>query len=857
MGVWKEAFNRIRFLGRRGFEDELDQEIRFHLETRADELELAGMARRAAETQARREFGSTARVGEDTRAAWQIRWIEDLGRDLVYAARAFRRNPAFVFAAVACLALGIGANTTIFSMATEALLSQPSVRDPATLMSFTISGNSNSPQEQYQFLRDQRIFSELAGEDDESMANWRHGEATERLFVVRVTGNYFQVTGIPVAIGRPITPDDRPSLVLSYRLWQRMGGDPNIPGQIMVLDGKPYNIAGVLPRDHHTLLGFGFAPDLYMTISNPREEIAMYARLPLGVSRAALNARLPALKPLFQAQWPDKRTGWSGMHAAAVSGVDRIRGEQELMPVVAFAAMVLLVVGLVLLIACANVASLLLARAASRWHEIAIRLSIGASRGRLVRQLLAEGFLLALCGTAAGVAVNVTITSLLSRYPRPLPFPIQLQIRPDWRLLIYAIGLAVVCTVASSLMPALRATRTRVASAPLRDRRQALVVAQLAVSVVLLCAGFIFVRNLVHASTMSPGFDTSHTVWASMRLVPQKYEHGNKTAVLIDSALDRLRALPGVESAAIAERVPLNEPMTTGTMMRTDLNAVPKRVEFNDNYVGPDYFKTMSIPMVRGREFETSDRKGAPRVAILNENMARRLFGDVDPVGHSIHFEGNGPAIRIAGVAKNSKYLTLGEENPLAYYEPYAQQSKARTDLRFLIRASVRPNLLVPAVNRVLRELDDTAALETKPMSQALGFAMLPSRVGAAILGSVGLLGLALAAIGLYGTLLYAVNRRIREIGLRMALGARPGQVLALVFRQSFTTVALGIAIGTALAVFAVRPLAMFLTPEVRPADPLNFVIVAGVLCGVALVATAAPAMRALRVDPMVALRHE
>jgi len=438
----------------------------------------------------------------------------------------------------------------------------------------------------------------------------------------------------------------------------------------------------------------------------------MYARLPEGVSRAALNARLPALQPQFQAQWPDKHGGWNGMHAGAVGGAEHIRSEEELMPVVAFAAMLLLVVGLVLLIACANVASLLLARAASRSQEIAIRLSIGASRGRLIRQLLAEGFLLALCGTAAGLAVNVTITSLLSRYPLPLPFPVQLQIQPDWRLLAYATALAIVCTLAAGLMPALRATRTQPGT-PRVPLRQALVVGQLAVTIVLLCAGFLFLRNLVHASTMNPGFDTSHTIWASMRLVPQAYENGNKTRALIGTAMDHLRTLPGVESAAIAERVPLNEPMTWGTSMYTDLNASAKRVAFNVNYVGPDYFKTMAIPIVRGREFGASDRRGAARVAILNENMARRLFGDVDPVGHSIRFEQNGPPIRIAGVAKNSKYLTLGEENALAYYEPYAQQREARTDLRFLIRATVRPELLVPAVNRTLAELDGTAALET------------------------------------------------------------------------------------------------------------------------------------------------
>ena len=857
MGVWKAAYNRVRYFGRRGFESELDQEIQFHIETRAAELEQAGVPAQTAAAQARREFGSQFRMREETRAAWQFQWLEDLTGDLRYAARAFRRNPAFVCTAVACLALGTGANTTIFSMATEALLSQPSVRDPATLVNFVIGGNSASPLKQYQVVRDQHLFSGIAGEDEESMANWRHGQITERLYVVRVTENYFQVTGIPVAIGRAIATGDRPSVVLSYGLWQRrMAGDPNVPGQMIVLDGKPYTIAGVLPRDHRTLLGFGFAPDLYMSISDLQERVSMYARLPAGVSRAALNARLPALTPLFQSQWPDHGGGWRGMHAVAVSGYERLQGDSQLMQLVAFAALLLLVVGLVLLIACANVASLLLARASSRSHEIAIRLAIGAGRGRLIRQLLAEGLLLALCGTGAGLAVNLAITSLLSRYPLPLPLPVQLQIRPDWRLLLYAIGLALVCTVAAGLMPAVRATSAglRASRFPLR---QTLVVGQLAVTIVLLCAGLIFLRNLVHASTMSPGFDTAHTVWASMRLVPQAYEHGSKTQVLIHSALDGLRALPGVDSAAIAERVPLNEPLTTGTMMSTDLGAAPKRVNFNDNYVGPDYFKTMVIPILRGREFTASDREGSPRVAILNENMARRLFGDIDPIGHSIRYEGNGPSIQIVGVATNSKYLTLGEQDPLAFYEPYAQQGEVRTDLRFLIHASGSPQLLVPAVNRVLHQLDDTAALDTKPMSQALGFALLPSRVGAAILGSVGLLGLTLAAIGLYGTMLYAVSRRTSEIGLRMALGATPGQVLRLVFRQSFVLAGTGIAIGTALAVFAVRPLSLFVTPEVRPADPMNFAIVAGILCAVALLATAAPAIRALRVDPLVALRHE
>jgi ABC-type antimicrobial peptide transport system permease subunit len=279
-------------------------------------------------------------------------------------------------------------------------------------------------------------------------------------------------------------------------------------------------------------------------------------------------------------------------------------------------------------------------------------------------------------------------------------------------------------------------------------------------------------------------------------------------------------------------------------------------VEFNMNYVGPDYFRVMQIHILLGRAFLPSDRKGATRVAIVNENLARKLFGKLDPVGHTIRFEKDTP-ILIVGVTRNSKYFTLGEENAMAYYEPYAQWSGSIVNLHFLVRATARPEPLVPAINSVLGQLDPTAALEIKPMHSALAFAMLPSRVGAVLLGSMGLLGLALASIGLYGVLLYSVSRRIREIGLRMALGATPGGILGLVMRQSATLASVGIGIGMALAVFAVRPLAMFLAPEVRPTDFTNFVVVGAVLALVAAAATVAPAVRALRVDPVVALRHD
>jgi predicted permease len=871
MGLWKETLRRVAYMGRRRrFEEELDAEVRFHIETRAEELQQSGLARHAAQVQAKREFGPAAIMFEETRAPWRFQWLEDICADLRYAARAFRRNPAFALTAIACLALGVGANTTIFSLATEVLFSQPSVRDPQTLLHLRIGGSSHSPMREYRFLRDARIFEGLAGENEESEVNWRHGDATSRLVGVRVTDNFFNVTGIPLAMGRPVQPDQPDTVVLSHHLWQQqLGGDPNVIGRKLQLDGRLYTVSGVLPSGHRTLMGFGFSPDLYVPVADEQAIVALYARIPQGMTRQAAYARLQATCQELDRVHPAGDQKWAdNIGVSAISGVDHIANESELMPLAAFFAMLMIVVGLVLLIACANVASLLLARASSRSHELAIRLSIGAGRGRIVRQLLSEGLLLALCGTAAGLALNIGVTAMLSQVRLPLPIPVQFMIQPDWRLLSYCVAVSLVSALASGLMPAIKGTRAGISAVLKHDQgqvgrarwtlRNVLVAGQIAVSIVLLCAGFLFMRNLLQASSMNPGFDIGHTIWAYMRLVPEAYPKPLQTRALIDAAIDRLGSLPGVEAAAIARVVPLNDTETIGTSIGTDLAVKPVHVQFNNNYVGPGYFKTMGIAILSGREFLPSDRKAAPRVAILNQNMANRLFGGINPVGHTVAFE-KGHPILIAGVAKNSKYFTLGEENANAWYEPYAQWGGSVVNLHFLVRASGSgsPQALIPAIRSALGQLDRTAALEIKPMRNALAFAMLPSQVGAAILGAMGLLGLLLASIGLYGTLLYAVSRRIREIGLRVALGASPAGIMSMVLHQSFALVGSGVAVGIALAVFAVRPLAMFLVPEVRTTDATNFVVVAAVLCAVALAATVAPALRALRVDPVVALRHE
>jgi predicted permease len=615
------------------------------------------------------------------------------------------------------------------------------------------------------------------------------------------------------------------------------------------------------------LAGFGFTPDLYLT-GDPTE-VMLYARLPRGMTRQAAYTRLKPLCRELDRVYPDVNRKWAEeVRLSAVGGVERLEEYgPEAMPAAAFFGMLVVVTAIAALIACANVSSLLLARAFTRSREFAIRMSLGGSRGRLVRQLLAESLLLALLGTGVGLLLNLWLTRLLSGFHIPTPLPIELVIQPDRMLLAYSVAVAFIVTLAAGLVPALKGTSAGIGGALQEGGRQtgpaghalrnALVIGQLAVSILLLSAGVLFVRNLVYATSFNAGFDTSHSLVATFQTVGGSYTP-RKFAALVDTALERLRALPGVEAASPASVAPLNPFMAfnrPGGQFRPDAGSRAVRVVYNSNAVGPDYFRVMGIPILQGRAFADSDRLGAPQVVILNQNLARRLFGNTSPVGHILRFPDNRDAT-VVGVARNCKYVTLGEENAMALYEPHAQQNDAAF-AHFFVRTKGAPETMVRKVDETLAGLDAAAAVGTRSMGEVFQGALLPSRLGAAILGSMALFGLLLASIGLCGVMLFAIQQRTREIGIRVALGATPANVLAIVVGQSLRLVTAGVAIGLAMAVVAVRPLSMFLVPEVRPADPMNFVTVASVLALVAGLATVAPTARALRVDPAVALRHE
>jgi predicted permease len=856
--------------GRADFDASVHEEVRLHLEERVHELMAAGSTRNQALAEARREFGSAARITEQSREAWRWGWIEDLVRDVRYAARSLNRERGFTITAVLSLALGIGVNTTIFSLTAEFLFSEPSVRDPQTLISAQIGGSNGAPMREYKFLRDAKVFDGFAGANPMQEVNWRTGDTSLRLFVTRITENFFEVTGVPVALGRPIATGELGVAVLNHGFWKsRLNGDPNVLGRSLILDGKPVTVVGVLPAGHRTLTGYGYAPDLYLPIASDAAGVALYGRLHTGMSRSDALARLKTACAELDRVYPDGNHKWANEVAViSLTGIERLtRGFMT--SISAFFAMLMALVGLLLLIACANVASLLLARASTRVQEFAIRMSIGAGRGRVIRQMLTESLLLSVLGTAAGLALNLWLTRFLNDAALPMPFPMRLSIQPDSRLLIYAAIVAIASALLAGLLPALKSTRSASSALLKRDEHQVsgrratvrniLITGQLALSVLVLIMAVLSVRNLMRAATLDPGFDVQQTVWAQMRLVPENYPAAQKIRTMVSSTLEQLSGLPGVISATATTFVPLNDHFSSRSrMIYTDASTQGVRIEHWWNAVSPDYFKTMGIEMVAGRDFTPLDRAGGQRVVIINEAFARRAFGAMNPVGQRMRYGTDERDDRtVIGVVRNSKYSSIGETERAALFESYFQTGGARAGLNFLIRSAGPPEGIVRPLSAALLNSDPSSSIEAKPMSRALGFAMLPSRMGAILLGTIGALGLLLAAVGLYGVLAYAISRRTREIGLRVALGARRGQVLRLVLREGAWILSIGLAAGVFFALFVSKPLARFLVPGLTPADPLTYVIVGSVLVAVGCAASLTPALRALRIDPLAALRHE
>lgn len=838
----------LKLFRRRALERDFEAEIAFHREMASAYENRIGL-------------GNTAVIKDQAFDLWRFNFAENLWRDLVYGVRRLRGSPGFVLSALLSLGLGIGVNTAVFSLTVEFLFSEPSVEDPRSLVALRVGGNSHSSADIVDAVAGAGIFSHVAGENEETFVNWNNGVETRPIFSVVATKNYFTALGVPMAHGRGWNVSDPDEVaVLRHAFWRKhFNGDPSVVGRLINLDGRAYTVLGILPENHRTLLGYGFSPDVYMPRFLDDTVLAMYARLKPGMHIAEARAATSVLAPRLNAlRLPHGRTIRS-ISVTPIAGLDRLHDEGGMARVVGlFFAMVLLVVGLVLLIACVNVASLLLARASARRQETAIRLSLGASRGRMVQQFLVESLLLSLLGAAAGLLLAQSAAAIFARIQLPLPLPIRLQVELDWRVLTYAALLAATATVACGLLPAWQAVKEAIGSHLHRERRlhvrRALVAAQISVSVVVLVTGFLFLRNLIRSTATSPGFDVQQTLRAEVHLPPALYKDKARKNLLIEQTLRELESLPGIEAAAAARIIPFTDSTTFGSDLSFPGSSEKTQASFHWNAVSSDYFRAMAIPVLAGHSFAGTDGS-LERPVVINDTFAKRYLANRNPID-TVFLLGDG-RYRVIGLVSATKNLTIGEDDKPQLYESLRRIDNDRTRIQFVLRSQTPPVTQLQPVREALRRIEPRAGVEVTTLYSSIGLAFLPSQVGGALLGTIGLLGLLLAVIGLYGVIAFSVARRTREIGVRIAIGATRRQISTMVIVEALKLIVVGSAIGIAAGLFVTRPLAMFFVPGLSPADPLTYFTVVLVLAAAGLVATWGPVRRASSVDPVACLRYE
>ena len=813
--------------------------------------------------------------------------IDGLLWDIRSAWRHTIRRRGFSVTAMLLLALGIGATVTIFTLINAVFLQPPpAVADPDRLVSIYTSdfsgprfGTSSYPD----YVDFAAADSRLAGIAAYSPRPFTlsTGRESFRTFGEMVTANYFTLLGVAPAIGRGLDTDApaSPRVVLGYALWRdRFAAAPDVLGRAVRLSGRTYTVVGVAPEGFAGSL-HGVRSEVWLPIETAAyltpgaddltnrgdRNLFLTGRLADGATAAEARARLEtvagALHATYPGQWTD-RTGAARAVTVLPEREARI-APQIKGPVSAFLAVLFGVSALVLVVCCANVANLLLSRAVARRREIATRIALGGGRGRVIRQLLLEGAMLAVGGGTIGLLLASWAAGALTRLRPPLPIPVSLDLRLDVRVVAFALAATAVTTLAGALAPALRATRFERGSALRLDAgglpgggrglRNGLVVAQMAVSLVVLSAAGLFLSSLRHATRIDPGFESSHVALLPVGLGVQGYDESKGRRFYADLEA-RVRALPEVESAALGEIVPLGlTGQRRGISVEGYEPAPGEDMEFGTSAVGAGYFHVLRIPVLRGRALDDRDRADAPPVAVINEAFARRFWPGADPIGRRFS-TGRGGAREVVGVVRDAKYRSLGEAPQPYFYQPFLQAYEP--DMVLHVRTRGAPGAVLPALSRTMRALDPDLPAEPVTLTGHLGLSVLPQRLGAAVLGAFGAISIALTTLGLFGVVSYAVSQRSTEIGIRLAVGASGGQIIGLVVRNGMVLALTGCAIGAVGAVVASRLLGSFLI-GVRPSDPLTLCAAVALLFGAALLASWVPARRAAALDPMLVLRSE
>jgi predicted permease len=813
-----------------------------------------------------------------------------MGKDIRYAVRSLLKRPGFVAIAVVTLALGIGANTAIFSLVNAVLLQSLPVERPGEIVSVAMRGKDDSMSAwsfpNYRDFRDRNeALSGLLVYRFVPLSLSRGG-ANERVWGFEVSGNYFDVLGVKAIKGRTFLPEEdktplsHPVAVLSYESWQRrFGGDQDLIGKDVLLNNHQFRVIGIAPE------GFKgtemvYTPEIWLPAAmmewvepganwledrNTRNFFAN-GRLKPGVDQRQAEASLNLLALQLAKEYPDTNEGQTVKIVPAGFLIPELRGA-----VVSFTWVLMGAVGLVLLVTCTNLAGLMLARATDRRREIAIRLAMGANRLRLIRQLLTESVLLSVIGGVAGVLLAYWIIELLLAFKPPIDFPLRLDVAVDWHVLVFSLAVSLVAGAVFGLAPALQATRPGLSQA-LRETsaqggaartrlRSVLVVAQIAISLMVLIAAGLVVRTLQQLQTMNPGFDPQNGLTMSFDLGLQGY-NAERGQQFYRQLSERLQALPGVKSATVSSYLPLTLNFNSRNIFVEGLPAergenVPLSMNAS---VGPRYFETMRTPLVQGREFTSQDQEKTEQVAVVNETFVRRLLTNVsspsEAIGKRVAFgSASGPFMRIVGVARDGKYFNITEEPRSFIWTPMTQDYSSNGILT--VRTEGDPNQLFGAVRKEVQALDPNLPLfDVKTLTEHMRLALFAPKIAAMVLGVFGLVALLLSAIGIYGITSYTVAQRTHEIGIRLALGAQLSDVLKLVLSHGLKLTLIGAVLGILGAFVATRAITSVLY-GVSATDPLTFVLVSGLLIGVALVACYVPSRRATKVDPLVALRNE
>jgi len=794
--------------------------------------------------------------------------------DIRYGVRMLVKNPGFSAIAVIALALGIGANAAIFSVVNTVLLRALPYSDPDRLMVLRenklpqFSEFSVSPGNFTDWQKQNTMFEQLAAYGGTAF-NFTSGDAEpERLRGARVSATLFEILGANATLGRTfLNEEDQPGqnvALLSSSLWKRrFSSDPNIIGQSISLNATSFTVIGVMPasfqfpdRDTEIWTPNGFTAQLAQ--AHGAHYLSVIGRLKPGITVEQANAEMVTIAGRLAEQYSGSNAGWS-VNVFPMQEYD----VRDIKP----ALLILLgAVALVLLIACANVANLLLARATSRQKEIAIRTALGASRWRVVRQLLTESVLLAFAGGIVGILLALWGTDLLLALA-PDDLPRVKDVALDGRVIAFTVSVTLLTGILFGLAPALQASRPnlneilkeggRGSTGGHHRVRGSLVITEVALALMLLVGAGLLIRSFYRLQQVHPGFNIKNGLAVNISLPGKKYAQADQLAAFYNQLIEKVSALPGVVSVGATQSMPIQSDYLLGFNIQGRPLAAPGEDKSTNYYaVTPDYFKAMGVPLVRGRVFTDQDRKDTTRVAIVNEEMARRYFPDEDPIGKGINVT-NGPEKfrEIVGVVGDVKQYGLSQPSPLQTYEPYSQNPFSAMTL--VVRTESNPTALTSAIRSQVLAIDkDQPIARTRSLEQLVHESVARQRFAMLLLGTFGAVALILAAVGLYGVMSYSVTQRTHELGIRMALGARTGDVLRLVVSQGMTLALVGVGIGLAGAFGLTRLMASLLFAT-GATDPLTFAGIAVLLTGVALGACLVPARRAIKVDPMIALRYE